>query len=340
MRPFPAPLLLSALFVRQRQAFLQLHLPHLHNLFFHQKSITLIKFANGKAVWEKCSTGSGLVTLEGHTSASTGTPEVPMPPPNAPPSTKMTASTYVPSVAVRVTTPSLGHAVPRPLEEILSVSPPPCLMYTNFSHSVFPRLPLSSSTALHTSIFECILHPYNPNAFKSLLLKHSLSPHYPLLPFNLQHGFPLGHMPALTNGVVLPNNPSAHAYMSDIQEYLQKELLAGRMLGPFSWKETELILHMPFQSSPLIISLQPQQCDMPDKVRICRHLSKASKLHASINSHICKEDFPTHFNLASKVAEIVSVISFTLFPHFLGFYYMTPLCFVCGVVFFFSVHPL
>jgi len=110
----------------------------------------------------------------------------------------------------------------------------------------------------------------------------------------------------LTNGVVLPNNPSTHAYMSDVQQYLQKELLAGRMSGPFSREETELILHGPFQASPLIISLQPQQCGMPDKVRICRHLSKASKLHASMNLHICKEDFPTCFDLALKVAEIVS----------------------------------
>ena len=147
-------------------------------------------------------------------------------------------------------------------------------------------------------------------------------------------------MPALTNGIVLPNNPSTYTYMSNIQEYLQKELLAGRMSGPFSHKETELILCGPFQSSPLIVSLQPQQRSMPDKVRICRHLSKASKLHASVNSHICKEDFPTRFNLASKVAEIVSVISFTLSPHSLGFYYTTPLCFVHGVVFFFSAHPL
>jgi len=38
-----------------------------HNLFFHQKSTTLIKFADGKPVWAKCSAGSGLVTPEGHT---------------------------------------------------------------------------------------------------------------------------------------------------------------------------------------------------------------------------------------------------------------------------------
>jgi len=86
----------------------------------------------------------------------------------------------------------------------------------------------------------------------------------------------------------------------------RKNSLPGRMSGPFSHEETELILHGPFQASPLIVSLQPQQHSMPDKVRICRHLSKASKLHASMNSHIRKEDFPTCFDLASKVAEIVS----------------------------------
>jgi len=221
-------------------------------------------------------------------SVSTGTSKVPMVPPNALPSTKTTASTYAPSVAVRATTPSLGHATPKLLEDFLSVSPPPHLVYTDFLCLVFPCLPLSLSTAHHTSIFKCIPHPYNPDAFESFLLKHGLSSHYPLLPFNLWYGFPLGHMPALTNGVVLPNNPSTHSYMSNVQDYLQKELCAGRMSGPFSCEETELILHSPFQSSPLIVLLQTQQCGMPDKVRICRHLSKASKLHASVNSHIHK----------------------------------------------------
>lgn len=213
-----------------------------------------------------------------------------------------------PFAAARATTPSLGRAAPNLLEDFLSVSTPPHLVYTDFSRSVFPRLPLPLSTAHHTSIFDCIPHPYNPDAFESLLLKHGLSSHYPLLPSNLRHGFPLGRMPALTKGVVLPNNPSTHAYMSDVQDYLKKELQSGRMSGPFSREETETILRGPFQSSPLIVSLQPQQRGMPDKVRICRHLSKASKFHASVNSHIQKDDFPTRFDLASKVAEIVSFL--------------------------------
>jgi len=234
--------------------------------------------------------------------------------------------------------PSPGPIAPNLLEDFFLVSKTPRLVYTDFSRSVFPHIPLPLSTAHHSSIFNHIPHPYNPDASESLLLKHGLTPHYPLLPCNLRHGFPIRCMPALTNGVVLPNNPSTHAYMSDVQQYLQKELLAGRMSGPFSCEEAELILCGPFQASPLIVSLQPQQRGMPDKVRICRHLSKASKLHASVNSHICKEDSPTCFDLALKVAEIVSFYpSVPSPPSFLLSFYL-PLFAPCAWGVFFSFH--
>ena len=140
-------------------------------------------------------------------------------------------------------------------------------------------------------------------------------------------------MSALTDSVILSNNPSTYPYMHEIQDYLQKELVAGRMSGPFSREEVELILHGPFFSSPLVVDVQPQQPGTPDKIRICRHLSKASKLHPSVNLHIHKEDFPTHFDLASKVAEIVSFFLFQFLPpHFLYVLLHTPLCFVRGVL--------
>ena len=197
--------------------------------------------------------------------------------PNAPPSTRTTVSTFAPSVAARATTLSLGPAAPRPLEDFLTASCSLPLTYTDFSCSIVPCLSLTSSTTPeHSLIFERIIHPYNSDAFESLLLKHDLLSDYPLLPSNLRHGFPLGHMPALTEAMILPNNPLTHPYMHDIQDYLQKELLAGRMSGPFSCEHTELILRGPFQSSLLIVDVQPQQCGMPDKIRICRHLSKSS----------------------------------------------------------------
>ena len=122
-------------------------------------------------------------------------------------------------------------------------------------------------------------------------------------------------MPTLTEPVILPNNTSTYPYMHEIHDYLQKELLAGRMSGPFSREEAEVILRGPFFSSPLVVDVQPQQPGTPNKIRICRHLSKGSKLHPSVNSHIRKEDFPMRFDLASKVAEIVSLSFVNFFPH-------------------------
>ena len=209
----------------------------------------------------------------------------------------------------RATTLSPGLAAQKPPEDFLTAARSLPLSYTDFSSSVVPRSPFPFSTALHCSIFERIVHPYDPDAFDSLLCKHGLSSLYPLLSYNLRHGFPLGHMPALIDTVILPNNPSTYPYMHDVQDYLCKELLACRMSGPFSREEAELILRGPFFSSPLIVDVQPQQPGTPDKIRICRHLSKGSKLHPSVNSHIRKEDFPTRFDLASKVAEIVSYYS-------------------------------
>jgi len=114
-------------------------------------------------------------------------------------------------------------------------------------------------------------------------------------------------MPPILQTIIIPNNPSILPYMTFIQDYLSKEVLAGRMSGPFAREETELILCGPFQSSPLIVSVQLQEPGTPDKLRICRHLSKATKSHVSVNSHICKDDFPTRFNMASAIAGIVSL---------------------------------
>ena len=168
--------------------------------------------------------------------------------------------------------------------------------------------------------------------------KHGLSSAYPPLCDNLRHGFALGYMPALTEAVILPNNSSTYPYMHEINDYLQKELLAGWMSGPFSCEEAEVILCGPFFSSLLVVDVQPQQPGMPDKIRICRHLFKASKLHPSVNSHIWKEDFPTHFDLVSKVAEIVSLPLSISSPHFLYFLLHTPLRLVRGVFSSFLLH--
>jgi hypothetical protein len=121
-------------------------------------------------------------------------------------------------------------------------------------------------------------------------------------------------MPPLLQTIIIPNNPSILPHMDEIDEYIRKEVVSCRLSGPFSREEAELIMRGPFHSSPLIVSIQPQDPGTPDKHRICRHLSKATKLSASVNSYIRKDAFPTRFDTASKVAEIVSPLIYLFLP--------------------------
>jgi len=252
------------------------------------------------------------------------------------------ASTCVLSAGTKATMHSLGSATISVPEDFLSAAHLPHLTYTDFSSSIIPHLPHIFSSPEHSLIFECISHPYNTDAFESLLLKHGLSDHYPLLASNLRHGFPLGCMPVLSDTLIIPNNPSIYGYLDAVDESLCKEVSSGRMSGPFSQELVELILRGPFQSFPIVVDVQSQEPGTPDKLRICQHLSKSSKLHVSVNSYMRKEEFPTHFDMASKVADIVSII-LLYFSH--NFALPTaPLCiplhFVWGMFSFFCICSL
>ena len=80
------------------------------------------------------------------------------------------------------------------------------------------------------------------------------------------------------------------------------------MSGPFTFDIATLILRGPFQCSPIIVDVQG------DKLRICCHLSKSSKEHASTNSFINTKKFPTRFGSAAEMAEIVSTASLPHLP--------------------------
>jgi len=96
---------------------------------------------------------------------------------------------------------------------------------------------------------------------------------------NLQGGFPLGHMPPLLHTVILPNNPSILPHMDFIEEYLRKELLVGRMSGPFSSQRDGAHLCVVRSNLPLSSSRFNLSIRRPDKLRVCRHLSKSTKAH-------------------------------------------------------------
>ena len=184
---------------------------------------------------------------------------------------------------------------------------PTILHYRDFSNTIVHRdHSILTSTRHFDDIYLRIVHPYDIAAFDHFLSKHDLKYFYPLLLPNLRHGFPLGEMPPLADTVIFKNHPSTLIYPDAVNNYLTDELSAGRMSGPFSLQYAEKALRGAILCSPLLVSVQVQQPGMPDKLRVCRHLSKGDKNTPSMNSHIQKEDFPTRFDTASKVADIVS----------------------------------
>ena len=112
-------------------------------------------------------------------------------------------------------------------------------------------------------------------------------------------------MPNMLATTIIPNHPSCDPFMNDVLSYLAEEVRDGRMSGPLSRTEIESTLRGPFYSSPLLVSVQPQAPGTPDKIRMCKNLSKGTKGVASVNSHILKTSFPTRFDTVSRVADIV-----------------------------------
>ena len=181
----------------------------------------------------------------------------------------LNVSTFAPSAAPKVTTPSPGLAVQAPTEFSV-VANPPRLSYPSFLP--FIRFHPTFNPSLHQlpNIFTKIVCPYNVSAFALLLDKHNLTESYPHLLRNLQYGFPLGRMPTLSSTVIIPNHILVELHIDSVTQYLEVEIAAGRMSGPFSSQEVERILCGPFQASPFIVSIQTQAPGEPDKTCICQ----------------------------------------------------------------------
>ena len=171
-------------------------------------------------------------------------------------STVTRVSTHVLSVAKPPTTPSPVPA--KAAVDFLDTFDPPKLLYSSFTHRINRRPSFDKLIHSQPDIFNIIITPYNADAFATLLDKHNLTRHYPDLVENLRHGFPLGLMPTLPSTIILRNHPTVNEYPSVVQNYINEELAAGRMSGPFTKEMTERILRGPFQSSPFIVSVQPQ----------------------------------------------------------------------------------
>ena len=211
-------------------------------------------------------------------------------------------------MAERITTPFPGSAETKKPDAFLSISRPPTLIYPSFSGLIIKRPPFDASIHDRSDLFDKIICPYNVNAFAFFLNKHDLTSIYPDLITNLRHGFPLGPMSDLPFTHIIPNHSTTLEYPSAVDDYIKVETAAGRTSGPFPRETVERILRGPFQSSPLIVSVQPQAPGEPDKLRICRHLSKSTNTVSSVNSFISKHNFPTRFDTVIRVANMVSTL--------------------------------
>jgi hypothetical protein len=211
------------------------------------------------------------------------------------------ARTSADSAAVPRTTPSNGSASPHPRPSPPTADPTPADV-----DAFLRSIPTPLRLPQHDEILNRVTTPYDADAFESMLAKHNLTARYPDLVRNLRHGFPMGDFPDLEKTVIFPNHSSVAQHSAFVQNYLDEEILARRMSGPFTQEEVETILGGHFQCSPMIVSVSVQGPDLPDKLRLCRHLSKGDKQTLSTNAYIDKEKYPTKFGSAAHVAEIVS----------------------------------
>ncbi|RXW17779.1 hypothetical protein EST38_g8069 [Candolleomyces aberdarensis] len=164
--------------------------------------------------------------------------------------------------------------------------------------------PLSST---NPDILNRICTPYVADAFDSLFDKFpTLRQEFPHLTQKLREGFPMGVFPDLTETVIFPNNKSINQHTDFVDQYFKEEVESGRMSGPYSKEELEGILGGPFQCSPIAIDEKEVEGSFEKKLRLCINLSKSSKTHPSTNSYSDKEDFPTKYDTAEYVSELIS----------------------------------
>ncbi|KAK6966400.1 hypothetical protein R3P38DRAFT_3246303 [Favolaschia claudopus] len=183
----------------------------------------------------------------------------------------------IPCVEEYETGSSYPDFVPHPLSflEHTSNPTPSTLPYPDLLPTVHLR-PHPHGANDFSSLLDRVVQPYDVNAFQALLEKHDLSLSPPLR--NLRYGFPLDRLPRLSSTVIIPNHPSALSERETVLEYLRTELEAGRMEGPFSRSEMEMVCRGAFYASPLIVASHDEGPDLPPKKRVCRNLSKGSKI--------------------------------------------------------------
>lgn len=169
------------------------------------------------------------------------------------------------------------------------------------------RSPVDRRTA--AQILNKVVTPYNADAFERYLSDYGLYSKFPMLVTHLRQGFPLtkGSF-SFPRVETPPNHSSCDGHTPFLKNFLADEVALGRMSGPFSREDMELIYGDTFVTTPLLLVTKKGALGEPDKIRVCRNSSKSYSDGLSVNDFIDSDDFSTEWTTAADVAEIVGIL--------------------------------
>ncbi|KAG5219587.1 reverse transcriptase/ribonuclease [Salix suchowensis] len=173
--------------------------------------------------------------------------------------------------------------------------------------ATLPPHPRTAGRSTNPEILRRVKTPYNVDAFEEFFRRYPhLVKQFPNLVLKLRQGFPMGEFPTLSKTVTWPNAKSVERYRSFVDDYFAEEVMDGRLSGPFSQTQVEKILGGPFQSSPITVNVQPQEAGEEPKLRLCIDLSRRTNANPSTNAYSDIRQFPTKFDSALEMAELVA----------------------------------
>lgn len=125
--------------------------------------------------------------------------------------------------------------------------------------------------------------PLKKSSFQTLLARHSLTEKYPMLVQFITDGFPIGPMPHITSTLIQKNHTAEPTKIAIIREDFTGEVSLGRMIGPLTVCEAEVLLCGNFRTSPL--GLVPKS-GSPGRFRVIHDLSYKGSAAQSVNDCI------------------------------------------------------
>ncbi|KAL1942665.1 hypothetical protein VTO73DRAFT_4905 [Trametes versicolor] len=148
-----------------------------------------------------------------------------------------------------------------------------------------------------------VVTTYRADEFEAELRRSGLWEKYSGLPSQLRYGFAIGDLEPITETFTPENHSGGVEHMDFIMEYVNEQVAAGHMSGPYTQAEVEGILGTPFRSSPLAVVEKP---GAPGKWRLIQNCSFKDAHGVSVNDLIDNDDFPTKWGTAAEVADIIA----------------------------------